>query len=216
MPLLNVVLDLYHNDHIDPANGFHDIAGAGILGLVHKATQGLDLVDPEYDARRVRALSVGLWWGSYHFGVGGDPQGQADHYLSIVNPTASELLTLDFEPNAVGATMTFDEADAFVTRVHDQTGRVPLLYSGNSFFAEEWGGRAAGDTILSQCPLWIARYGPHPPTVPPAFAKFTLWQYTDGAAGLQPHSVAGVGRCDRNKFNGTLTDLAQLWGQPVV
>jgi hypothetical protein len=43
----------------------------------------------------------------------------------------------------------------------------------------------------------------------------TMWQYTDGVQGPPPYDVAGVGRCDRDKFNGTEADLAMFWqGRP--
>ena len=41
---------------------------------------------------------------------------------------------------------------------------------------------------------------------------WTFWQYTDGVHGPAPHRVDGVGRCDRNKFNGSLAQLKKLWG----
>jgi hypothetical protein len=40
---------------------------------------------------------------------------------------------LDFEHNSQGATMTLADAEAFVTRIHDQTGRFPGLYSDEFF-----------------------------------------------------------------------------------
>ncbi len=39
-----------------------------------------------------------------------------------------------------------------------------------------------------------------------------MWQYTDGNVGPQPHSIAGIGNCDRDQFNGTVEELKQLWG----
>ena len=47
--------------------------------------------------------------------------------------------------------------------------------------------------------------------VPPAWTTWTMWQYTDGAIGPEPHSVEGIGHCDRNKFNGDLDALRNLW-----
>jgi len=168
-------------------------------------------VDPEYDERRHRALSVGLLWGAYHFGIAADGGDQADHFMNVNNPTAGELMVLDFEPNATAGTMSVDQAEAFVAQVQSATGRYPVLYSGQSFLQDQLSGVQPEDTILAQCPLWIARYGPHLPQVPSGFPDFSLWQYTDGAVGLQPHSVPGVGRCDRNKFNGTSDQLTQFW-----
>jgi lysozyme len=39
-----------------------------------------------------------------------------------------------------------------------------------------------------------------------------MWQYTDGALGPKPHTVKGIGRCDRDKFNGSEAQLRKLWG----
>jgi lysozyme len=39
-----------------------------------------------------------------------------------------------------------------------------------------------------------------------------MWQYTDGNNGPEPHSVNGVGACDRDKFNGDIDQLLRLWG----
>jgi lysozyme len=38
-----------------------------------------------------------------------------------------------------------------------------------------------------------------------------MWQYTDGALGGEPHTVAGIGRCDRDTFNGSVAQLRRLW-----
>jgi lysozyme len=48
--------------------------------------------------------------------------------------------------------------------------------------------------------------------VPAGWPTWTLWQYTDGAYGPQPYEVAGVGRCDRDMFNGDEAQLQALWG----
>jgi lysozyme len=207
MPLLNAVIDLSHHNTI---TSFQKVKEAGILGIIHKATQGTQFVDAEYDERRILAPSAGLLFGSYHFGVHGDPRGQADHYLEVADPSQNDLIVLDFEPNGVHGTMTLQEAETFVERVHDQTGRFPGLYSGEFFINEQLGDNT--DTIFKECFLWIAKYSAQKPKVPPAFPLFTLHQYTDGNAGPQPHTVPGVGRCDRNKFNGSEDGLRRLFG----
>jgi len=145
-----------------------------------------------------------------HFGVRGDAQGQADHFLDIVNPGPTDLLVLDYEPNPREGTMTLAEAEAFVSRVNSQVGRFPGLYSGQAFLRAQLGSRT--NTILNSCFLWIARYSSQLPQVPAAFPTFTLWLYTDGNNGPQPHQVQGIGRCDRDKFNGDEAGLRRLWG----
>lgn len=202
---LNVVVDIsHHNGNPD----FQQAAASGIAGVIHKATQGLTFVDPMYATNRQKALDAGLLWGAYHFGVGGSGAAQADFFLATVNPGADTLLVLDFEPNTQGATMSLDDARAFVTEVNAKIGRPPGLYSG-SLIKQLLGNNK--DPILAQCFFWLAQYGPTA-VVPPNWPTWTLWQYTDGNVGPQPHTVPGIGACDRDTFNGDLDGLKQLWG----
>jgi lysozyme len=206
MGLLNAVVDLSHHNSV---TSFADAKSAGVLGIIHKATQGTQFTDAAYDQNRAAAKAQGLLWGAYHFAQAKNVDGQVEHFLSIANPADDELLVLDFEPNGKDGTMTLAEAEEFVTLVEQRTGRYPGLYSGQSFITEKVGNNTK--TVLAQCWLWVARYAAVVPTVPPAWQDFTMWQYTDGSAGMQPHQVPGIGRCDRDKFNGDEAALQQLW-----
>jgi lysozyme len=211
MALLNVVIDISHHNTI---TNFQEAKDSGVIGVIHKATEGTTFVDAKYNERRVQATSVGLFWGAYHFGVRGNVQGQVDHFLDIVNPGPTDLVVLDFEPNPREGTLTLAEAESFVDKVNAQIARFPGLYSGQAFIRSQLGNRT--NTVLKNCFLWIARYSSQLPQVPAAFRAFTLWQYTDGSAGSQPHQVPGIGRCDRDKFNGDEAALRRLWGHPIT
>ncbi|HWT80520.1 MAG TPA: glycoside hydrolase family 25 protein [Candidatus Acidoferrum sp.] len=203
--MINVVVDLSHH------NGDVNLRAAkadGLVGVIHKATQGVDYSDPMYTRNRDLALAAGLLWGAYHFGVGGEPEAQADHFLTVVDPDPEDLLVLDLETNPSGLTMSLAEARTFLTRVQSQVGRWPGLYSGN-YLQEQLGDRT--DDVLAKCWLWLARYG-EPPRVPANWPTWTMWQYTDGHLGEEPHAVAGIGPCDRDQFNGDLDGLRRLWG----
>ena len=204
-PGTNLIIDLsHHNGTVD----FVRIAAAGILGVLHKATQGEQDVDPTYASRRTEALAAGLLWGAYHFGTGSDGVTQADHFLDVVQPDPSTLLVLDFEANPQGPSMSLEEARAFVTHVQSVTGRYPGLYSGH-YVKDLLGSQS--DPLLSQCWFWLSQYGPTP-VVPANWPTWTMWQYTDGAVGPDPHEVDGVGYCDRDTFNGDEAQLHALWG----
>ena len=207
MPLLNAIVDLSHHNTVPD---FHVVKDSGILGVIHKATEGTGYVDPKYNSRRSQALDVGLFWGAYHFGTSGNVSDQVNHFLEIVNPVPADLLVLDFEPDPHTGTMTLAEAEMFVEQIHARTERYPGLYSGQAFINEQLGQNTG--TILKNCFLWIARYSSRLPQVPAAFKTFTLWQYTDGNIGPEPHQVPGIGRCDRDKFNGDVEGLKKLWG----
>ena len=203
---INVVVDIsHHNGNID----LNQAKQAGIVGVIHKATQGTGMVDNMYQTNRGKAQAAGLLWGAYHFGTAGDGAQQADFFLSKANADAQTLLVLDYEPNG-NSTMTLDQAKAFVTRINEVTGKFPGFYSG-SLIKEQLGNKPA-DPVLAQCFLWLAQYGPAPKNIPQTWPTWTLWQYTDGVLGPQPHSVAGIGNCDRDQFNGTIESLQALWG----
>jgi GH25 family lysozyme M1 (1,4-beta-N-acetylmuramidase) len=201
---LNAVIDL---SHYQGAVDLNPASGDGILGVIHKATQGTHYADPLYIANRANAAAASLLWGAYHFGVGGDGVGQADHFLNVVGIDANTLVVLDLEANPQGPSMTLEEARAFVTHVYDKTGRWPGLYAGH-YLKELLG--TNNDPVLAKCWFWLSQYGPTP-VVPVNWQTWTLWQYTDGGQGLPPHTVAGIGRCDRSKFNGSESELRNLW-----
>ena len=201
---LNAVVDIsHHNGDID----LQIAQGDGIIGVIHKATQGTTDVDPMYVTNRGKAQAAGLLWGAYHFGIGADGVAQAQHFLDTVGTFQNTLLVLDFEPNTTGPSMSLDEARAFVTHVNQVTDRFPGLYSG-SYIKELLG--SGKDPVLAQCWLWLAEYGPNA-VVPANWPTWTMWQYTDGSVGPQPHAVAGIGSCDRDQFNGTEDQLRALW-----
>ncbi|HEX8168545.1 MAG TPA: glycoside hydrolase family 25 protein [Beijerinckiaceae bacterium] len=203
--ILNAVVDLSHyNGNVNLKEAKAD----GILGVIHKASQGQSNVDPDYEENRAKAEDAGLLWGAYHFGTGSDGLKQAEHFLDTVGDSKDTLLVLDFEPNPGGPSMSLEEARAFVTHVAEETGRFPGLYSGH-YIKQLLG--TGHDPVLAQCWFWLAQYGPTP-VVPPNWKTWTMWQYTDGAVGPEPHKVDGIGRCDRDKFNGDEAELRKLWG----
>lgn len=202
---LNAVVDIsHHNGNVN----FAKAKDAGIIGVIQKATQGQSNVDPTYKTNKIKALNAGLLWGAYHFATGSDGLKQADNFLSVVGNDPKTLLVLDFEPNLTGPSMSLEEARAFVTSLKERTGRFPGFYSGH-FIKQLLG--TSSDPVLANCWFWLAQYG-KTAVVPPNWPTWTLWQYTDGVVGPEPHTVSGIGRCDRDLFNGSETQLRKLWG----
>ncbi len=202
---LNAVVDIsHHNGNVN----FAKAKDAGIIGVIQKATQGQSNVDPTYKTNKIKALNAGLLWGAYHFATGSDGLKQAENFLSVVGNDPKTLLVLDFEPNLTGPSMSLEEARAFVTSVKERTGRFPGFYSGH-FIKQLLG--TSSDPVLAKCWFWLAQYG-KTAVVPPNWPTWTLWQYTDGVIGPEPHTVSGIGRCDRDMFNGSEAQLRKLWG----
>jgi lysozyme len=190
----DAIIDLSHFN-VNP--NFAVAKSAGILGVIHKATQGTAFTDPAYTLHRDAALAAGLWWGAYHFGDGTDGIAQADFFLDATGPARPAVLALDFEANPDGPSMTLDQARAFVTRVQAVTGRWPGLYGG-AYLDQLLGG--VKDPVLNNCWLWLAQYAATAVT-PVNWTRWTMWQYTGSA------TVAGIGQCDRSRFNGTAAEL---------
>lgn len=205
--MLNAVVDL---SHYNAVADFAQVRDTGIYAIIHKATQGTGYTDPSFAARRAAARAAGLQFGAYHFGTADDPIAQAEHLVAVAG--TDPLLVLDYESDPQGQSMSLAEAEAFVERIQALTGRYPGLYSGNTVkeALAAAGIASPGQSVLSRCWFWLAEYG-QAPEIPPIWITCTLWQYTDGSAGLTPHEVAGIGSCDRDLFNGTQAGLAAFW-----
>ena len=225
---LDAVVDINHSNVVTDFAQMR--SRSNILGVIHKASEGATWTDPKYRERRPMAESAGLLWGAYHFGTRQYPGAQqAATFLSLVQPGPSTLMALDFEPNerSPDNTMTIAQAEDFVATVYRATRRLPLIYTHPKWANGEPYGRTgislgaavSPQSILASCDLWLADYRPTP-EVPHAWDRrgWRLWQYAGdnshgggGALGYLSQTVAGVGHCDRNMFNGDVAGLYQYW-----
>jgi lysozyme len=207
--MINSVIDISH--HQGENINFAKVKAAGIVGVIHKATAGTNFKDRMYPINRQKAVQAGLLWGAYHWGTGDvDAAAQVQFFLDYAQPDDQTLLALDYEPNVSGAhrlgpDMNAQQATDFTAKLQTIRGKFPLLYTGMAMQGHI--------PSIPDCPLWWARYANQPKGIPEAWETWTLWQYTDGANGLQPHTVDGIGSCDRDQFNGDLAGLQLLWGR---
>jgi lysozyme len=206
---------------------FRAVRQSNILGVIHKATEGGDYVDPFCATRRPQAEAAGLLWGTYHFGTGqmsGDRQ--AAFYLSVSRPGPNTLLALDLElnENNPSNSMRLDQAEAFVQAVAAATGRLPVVYVHPTWAngdplpnGSSLGARITPASILARCGLWVADYHDSP-ELPVAWESkgWRLWQYAGDESASRPAYgqttiVRGVSHCDRNLFNGDASALQRSW-----
>jgi len=207
---IDVIVDLNHDNKID----IKKVKDDGIVAVIHKASEGATFRDDKYLSRRKLALEAGLLWGAYHFSSSRNVQEQVENFLKATDWSHLEdeatLLCLDFEPSNSGPDMVIEQAQEFVSLLKDKTGRWPMVYGGSML--RESVPRHSPDDILKNCPLWYARYRDKPIGIPiDTWPNFTLWQYTDGAHGPQPHAINGMGRADRNCYGGTVETLREQW-----
>ncbi len=207
--MIDTIIDLDHQNPID----FHHAKAAGIVAIIHKATQGLSFVDPFYQQRRALARSLGFAWGAYHFCSPDDGSRQADHFLSVIatahGDDPSALIALDWERCSGNAQMTLRQAQAFVQRIFAVTGRWPMVYGSD--LPRESVSETKPDPILANCPLWLADYSSTVRKLPPTWPTQMLWQYTDGESGDQPRAVPGCNGADRNRYSGSSASLLAAW-----
>lgn len=192
------VIDIYHGNVV---HDFAAIKAAGIVGVIHKCTQGAGSADPLYSIRRQQATDAGLLWGAYSFNTGERVDAQVKQFLSHAEPDANTLVCLDFEDNPA-SNMSIAQADQWVSEVASQLGRRPVLYSGNRV-KDLLGSHI--DLNLGGCRLWLAQYGPRA-ILQPSWHKYWLWQYSEH--GRLPGTD---GLVDLNYYAGTTEQLKAEW-----
>lgn len=185
-----LVLDLSHHNTV---SSWVDVKLAGIVGIIHKATEGSSVVDPNYVAAKKSARNTGLLWGAYHFMRPGNMIGQAEFFVNKADVGPEDILVADHEDDKV----SLDDLKVFLGEVFRLTNRRPVLYSGNVIKEQVGTGK---DSFLSQHKLWIAQYSSLGPKWPmQIWSEYWLWQYSDGNFGPEPQGCPGVsGEVDTN------------------
>lgn len=199
--MIDVTIDC---SHWQGSPDFERVKTAGVKAVIVKATQGLNMLDARFERNVEQARASGLMVGAYHFGTSaGDGADQARYFMSQTDRLGVSLLVLDFEKYDA-AQMSTAEARAFIAEAKSAKGKAPGLYSSSSFLKEHFPGP---DAEISECWLWVARYGATSPGILPApWDVWTMWQYT------QSGHVDGIGGpVDRNQFNGDLDGLRRLF-----
>lgn len=197
-----LVVDLSHHNTV---TSFDAIRAAGIVGVIHKATEGKTYSDEEFWDRRQAAEDAGLEWASYHFLKHGDVDLQMENFLQKVEPVAGERLVIDFEDDEC----TLDDLREAVAILLAYEPSVEVtVYSGH-LIKELLGDER--DELLARTSLWLAEYtdDAEPSGWPQAtWPVWSLWQYTQEGAlpGIQ-------GACDLNYFNGPV-DACYAWFDP--
>lgn len=189
-----VVIDLSHHNVIP--SSLRPARHAGIIGCIHKATEGTTYLDDKAAARHALAEDADMLWGLYHFIRPGKITAQADFFLSQAALLGDDrtLLALDWEDSNVPA----EYALAFLDYVQNRSGRAPVLYSGHVCKEDPHDG-------FAPYRLWLAQYGSS--CTLPAFAnEYWLWQYTD--AGTVPGVTPPT---DLNHYDGPVEQLMAEW-----
>jgi GH25 family lysozyme M1 (1,4-beta-N-acetylmuramidase) len=200
-----VVIDIFHGDNPGPNPiDFNAVKNFGVVGVIHKATEGTTDADPLYNRRRAETVAAGLSFGAYHFFHGTDPVAEADFFLKTAQPDKDTLVALDWEnwPDDNHAPSA-EAAQAFCQRIFDKLGRWPVLYSGN-VAKEAISGKNA---FFGNLKLWLCQYSSKW-SVQESWTTPWLWQNSEAS------KIPGInGTCDSNVIIApmTINDLKAQW-----
>ena len=186
-----------------PVVDFDAMAKAGIIGIIHKASQGPSWTDHCYAEHRKQAADAGLLWGAYHFFDLSPPDEQVSHFLACADPDERTLLCLDWEnvPPS-GRAPTKQAAQAFLQGIERIQGRKAVIYSGN--VAKE---QIVGfDPFFAAHRLWLCQYAEHFTTQASWKNQPWLWQNNGDNFGPGPHRLPGyAGLIDNSCIVGDMT-----------
>lgn len=205
----------------------------GAHGLIARCGKGLVLDDKCADFLN-SANREGLMLGTYYYVLKtSSPVAQADQYidrLRQIAPGRKVLLVGDFDTKSSPADLL-----AFINRVEQRTGVLPVIYLENSDRLRNTLCCASSSqkNRIRQCPYWIALYGPTssfetPKKLMDAYGvwdDWALWQYAGvewSGRSVSKHYHYGpwksptyFGSMDRplehNAFNGSLGELNEFW-----
>jgi lysozyme len=196
-----IALDLSHHNIVD---SFHDVAQAGVIAVILKATEGTTHIDDRFASYRDQAVSAGLMVSAYHFLRHGSAREQMLHFLDVVGPRQGERVTIDYERDDC----TIDDLKLAVDQLRNCGLNLQITVYGSAKLTEDVE-RAGNPAWLNGTSLWAARYSSSQPNIASVWPTWSLWQYTDKG------SCAGIeGAVDLNRFNGA-DDNARLWFAPA-
>ena len=193
------VIDLSHHNVI-PCD-LMEAARGGVIGCIHKLTEGSSYVDDKVQARYFFTKEAGMLWGIYHFLRPGDMDQQARFFVD----TAMALGVFDDDTCVVAdhedQSVSGEELKAFLDAVEDLTGHSPVVYSGHVLKEQ-----LEGSDYRMKRRLWLCQYCSPPPTLPEGVDSYWLWQYTDAG------EMAGINApVDLNSFEGPDEDFIASW-----
>jgi lysozyme len=184
---------------------FEKVKAAGVIAMIHKATEGTGYTDPNRAKNIARAMDAGIACCTYHWLKPGDAADQMRYYLDVVDPVPGERMVIDYEED--GCTLD-DLHEAVEMLLADPRGLQVTVYSGH-LLKEQLSGR--DELLADNTDLWLAQYTTGTPTWPDAtYPAWALWQYSESG------SVDGIPgtAVDLDRFNGTNDELLQ-WISPA-
>ena len=168
--------------------------------IIVKATEGMTLMDEDFNDNFCRARENDLIRGAYHFyNPNRDATRQAEFYLKQVHLEPGDLPPiLDIEKRGKRSLSEFQhDVKTWLDIVQTVYGVAPIIYT-NLDFKRHY----LNDPVFDEYPLWVANYYKKELKYE---GKWVIWQYTDWG------EVDGItDKVDFNLFNGDMETLHQF------
>lgn len=167
--------------------------------VIMKATEGADMLDPDYASNVEKAREARIVKGAYHFmTTQSDIESQISNFISnaVVEkgdfPPVLDIETPEHRMKTVGVKNVQRMALQWLKSVEEHYGVRPVIYTNDRFRRKYLSGPE-----FSGYDFWIARYGGKEPS-----GDWLMWQYT------QTGSVRGFSAdVDLNVFSGNISDF---------
>lgn len=165
-----------------------------IQGVIIKATEGTNYVNPYCDRHYEQAKNAGLLRGFYHFAGTDKPEAEAEYFWNNCrNYFRDGIPVLDWEGN-----QSVDWVNRFVRHLKDISGIWCWIY------ANPWRFNQGG--VEKNCARWVADY---PSVTHPTFAQAQRWKCPKADGNVVAWQFCSDGRL--NGYNGNL-DCSLYYG----
>src|SRR4051812_47351597 len=107
-----VCIDISHHQGTPD---MREVAASGVLGLIHKATDGTSFIDSARAENCANAKQAGIAVATYHWlSPGSNPSAQMEFYLSLLDPVKGERVVIDYEQEGCTLTQLHDAVAALL------------------------------------------------------------------------------------------------------
>ncbi|MFZ6815671.1 glycoside hydrolase family 25 protein [Undibacterium sp. Rencai35W] len=185
------------------------LKAAGVAFVSIKATEGSDIVDPQFKRNWQSAADARIARSAYHvYTSKASAQDQAKHYtrtLSAVSATGDAELPAVLELESAMSKgediyRAKDELFKWLRLVRQDTGMKPLIYGSLSLFDGYLKGSA-----LKTYPIWLTEYSKGPTQYPQGWPRWAFWQLTEKG------KIDGVqGELEFSQFSGSEASFERI------
>ena len=178
---------------------FEQVKNSGIEVVYIRAGYGFSVTDPKFEENYTNATKAGLKCGAYYFVTARNTEQaylQATRFAELISgKTFAARPAMDFEEfGSLGKNGINIVGLAFMQKLRELTGIVPILYTDAYNASETW------DWNFAQFPLWVADYDAEEP-----YVTSNIWQSYAGFQYSDRGEVPGIyGNVDLGRFTSSV------------